>query len=221
MDYGNKTKQVLQLEINRLKHEVETLKYQLNHYKTMFHEALDKILKIENFICQQNNDDQNTVETNGSIPLIRTYIAQQTAHQIETNHKMQASDEQKNMLLIRFLTSKALYRMDIMNFGFPCERTMYNYRLEVIKKNIQLESIYGANFTSCVQRLKQYRKYHNILAKRQIPVIIATDGCYFNKKMKKDEEGNLTNVIEVTYDDKSVENYAINSGIVYLYLYQS
>ncbi|CAL5993529.1 Conserved_hypothetical protein [Hexamita inflata] len=34
--------------------------------------------------------------------------------------------------------------------------------------------------------------------------------------MKKDEEGNLTNVIEVIYDDNSVENYAINSGIVYL-----
>ncbi|CAL6104427.1 Conserved_hypothetical protein [Hexamita inflata] len=216
MSYGNKTKQELQLEINVLENKVDNLKFQLNHYKTMFHEAQAKILEIQNAFYIRDKDEQTKLKIKEDIPAILAYVQQLTDHQIETGHKMHATEQQKNMLLIRFLTSKVLYRQDILNFKFPCERTMYDYRLQVIQKNINIEAICGACFTSCVQRLKQYRKYHNILAKRKIPVIIATDGCYFNKKMKKDEEGNLTNVIEVIYDDNSVENYAINSGIVYL-----
>ncbi|CAL6033320.1 Hypothetical_protein [Hexamita inflata] len=48
--------------------------------------------------------------------------------------------------------------MDIQNFGFPCERTMYRYRQLIIQEHIKVEDIVGDNFSSCVRRLQNYRK---------------------------------------------------------------
>ncbi|CAL6011182.1 Conserved_hypothetical protein [Hexamita inflata] len=211
-----KSYQELQIEYNILEADVKRLNIQLGYYKFHYHEVIKKIADLEKTIVEINNKVLSDKEINQGINLIRSYITEKDDHQISTGHILQTSEQQKNMLLIRFLTSKAVYKMDIQNFGFPCERTMYRYRQLIIQEHINVEDIVGANFTSCVRRLQNYRKYHNLISKTPIPVIIATDGCYFNKKMKKDENGDLTNVIEVTFDDKSVENYAINSGIAYL-----
>jgi len=48
--------------------------------------------------------------------------------------------------------------------------------------------------------------------------IIAVEACYFNRKEKRENDGSLTNVIEIVYDDGSVDKNAINSGFAYLFV---
>ena len=41
---------------------------------------------------------------------------------------------------------------------------------------------------------------------------------YFNRKEKCENDGSLTNVIEIVYDDGTVDKNAINSGFAYLFV---
>ena len=44
------------------------------------------------------------------------------------------------------------------------------------------------------------------------------DACYFNRKEKREDDGSLTNVIEIVYNDGTVDRNAINSGFAYLFV---
>ena len=50
--------------------------------------------------------------------------------------------------MIRFLTSKEQYRVDIDDLRFPYERTMYKYRNTIIENNIDLTGLIEASAVS-------------------------------------------------------------------------
>ena len=68
-------------------------------------------------------EDPNILESLGSLSCVSRVVIERALHKENTNQKKQTTDSEKNELMIRFLTSKQQYRIDIDDFGFPDELT--------------------------------------------------------------------------------------------------
>ena len=97
-------------------------------------------------------EDPNILKTLDSLSCVSSLVIERALHKENTNQKKQ-TDSGKNELMIRFLTSKEQYRMNIEDFELPDEWTMYKHHNTIIENNIDLTGLIEAEFISCERRI--------------------------------------------------------------------